>query len=492
MGTTLGLGLPECVANSSNTVLFAYFLLLVIIFPVCVGMWWKKRNKQFSNDILTTTFMLYRETLQQTAKFRDLLGAFCASVEFTDLYQSENDEALQKLNEALKRAGKVDIIKKTKTFVESSPAHVQNLFVMSAYLANMEIPKTLQPVLQGLLMKSESLLTAMTDIVGVFQRPDCQAVWEKTFMHGHTLYLGNCISVMQCITQGIDEKSSPLLQIPHLDEREVKYLTGYRGANIRSVYDFMQLDMAEQRSILRGLNDSEFLDVNAFCNRYPSACLNASEAVVEGEEDESVHSGDTVTIRARLTVMRRSGSAFSPHTPNIPFRKEEVWWLWLADQRLMCPIDVKRLQPRMGRGHDGGGASVRKGGGDACCGGGMEDTKGEEGDAEADILAADPRVTIFDVKFEFIAPKAGCYNLEIHAACDCYTGTSKTQLVKMVVKKEVEREEEVRYFDTDEESRESESESDTDYEYMEVTDSEDEEGEDEFGISEEACGDAAG
>lgn len=503
LGTTLGLGLPEWVAESHNVVLFAYFVFIVFVFPMMVGFWWRKRSQQLTSEIMTSTFMLYRETLQQTAKFRDLLAAFCGSYEFRDLYTSENDQAIAEVADALRRSGKVDL-KKTKSVVPPESFQIQNFHVMSAYLARVPIPEKLNYVTEEILQRSEALLTAMTDTVGAFQRPDCQAAWDKMFMHGHTVYLATCISLTQCIIQALDEKSSPFLQIPHFTERDVKHCMTSRSPIVRCVYDLMKLDMEEQRKLLRGFTDDQYLDVKAFLDRFPSANLEVSDPIVEGEEDPTVHAGDTVTVRAKLTIMRRSGSAFSPHAPNLPFRKEEAWWIWIADDRLLCPIEVRRLLPKMAHGHEGG---TRKRSGRDCCGGHGDD----DGEAMPEKLTTDPRVTIFDMKFIFTAPRAGQYNLEVKTACDSYKGASKSKVIKMKVAKAIEVSEDngVKYFDTDDESTDSEEEestegeegeegennSDDEYEYIEVTD-ESEEGDfdddDRYGISSGPSGNPAG
>lgn len=498
LGTTLGLGLPEWVAEKKNAVLFSYFVFIVLVFPLMVGIWWRKRSQQLTSQIMTSTFMLYRETLQQTAKFRDLLAAFCGSHEFRDLYSPENDDAVKQIADALRRSGKVDL-KKTKSVVPPEPYQVQNYHIMCAYLARIPIPKQLHHATREILKRSESLLTAMTDTVGAFQRPDCQAAWEKTFMHGHTIYLATCVSMTQCIIQALDEKGSPFLQIPHFTEREVKQCMSSRSPSVRSIYDLMKLDMDEQRKILKGFTEHQYLDMKAFLDRFPSAMLEVSDPAVEGEEDPTVHAGDTVTIRTKLTIMRRSGSAFSPCTPYMPFKKQEAWWLWLADDRLKVPLEVKRLLPKMARGHDPGMRKKSKGGG--CCG--VHDG-GDEEELVPEKLSTDPRVTIFELKFTFIAPRAGDYNLEVTTACDTYKGASKSKQIKMKVLKAVEPPEDcgVKYFDTDDESSEEEEStedeeenSEGEYEYIEVTDSESEAGDfedendDQYGISSGPSGD---
>lgn len=527
LGTTWGLGLPEWVGSSSKSVLLLYAIFMVIIFPTMVAFWWHRSMQQLTPGLMTSTFMKYRATLHQTSRFRDMLNAFCGSDEFNALYTTDNDEYLNELQDTLRKDG---CIPKAKSVFEPSHSQFQNILIMTAYLARLPVPGPLNHVLENILSRSESLMTSLTDIVGTFPRKDCMAAWNRVFMQGHTTLLSRCLHLTQCVYQALDEKSSPLLQIPHFTEREVRSCTTRYGGT-KSVYDLVRMDMSDLRKLLRDLTDSQLLDVKSFLDRFPSASLQVEPPCVEGEDDPSVHEGDTVTVRVTLRVLRRSGSAFSPHVPRLPYRKEEVWWLWIADHRRMCPIEVRRLLPRMARGHDG---TKRRG---------FEEEDGEEDDflgdgsvtaeerkrrkrreEEVEQLAADPRVTVFEVAFKFPAPKKSSYTLEVKAVCDCYASATVTHLMNMDVLDAVEVKEEVR-FSTDEESgsdedseededasedgndgddeREIQEEngehgSDDEYEYIEVTASESEPGDfddddnsedDDFGVSDVSKGD---
>lgn len=537
-GTTIEVGLPEWVGNSSKPVLLLYVLFIVVLFPLMVGIWWHKSKQQFNDEIMMSTFFMYLETLRQTKRFRDLLVAFCGSDEFNSLYTSDNEDAIVRLAESLRRAG--DVLSKRQRVFEPSLAQNQNVHVMAAYLARIEIPQKLQYVLDGILMRSESLLTSMTDMVGAIARPDCKAAWGQV-MQGHTMYLMRLIHIQQCVFQALEERSSVLLQIPHFTEREVKHCTNRNGVT-KSIYDIMKMDANGLTSVFRGLSSEQLLDVKAFCDRFPSATLEVEMPKVEGEEDTSVHEGDAVTVRVTLRILRRHGSVFTPCTPQLPFQKEEVWWIWLADQARQCPISVRRLLPKMARGHDETSKRRKFGyddddtddddvdatdSSDAARKKALERERKKQRDVELARLVADPRVTVFEVLFRFTAPAAGSYSLEVGAACDCYAGTSKCQVMSMHVKEAVQVPEPEPIVDSDEEEDEEESdEEETDaeddgetnrrrsaengsaaggeddeeseYEYIEVTASESEAGDfddddddDNFGVSAPLRGDPA-
>lgn len=481
IGTTLGVGLPSFVENN-NTAMLLVYLGLLAIFPFIVFIWWRRQSQLLPTSVTTDTFLLYRETISQTQRFRDLLGCLSGSFEYESLFKSENAEHIPDMTKALLRAAKDDF-RRVKCVTEPKPFQVQNLVVLNMYLSRLPIPPALQYVLDGIMSRVEPLLTALTDTVGAFQRPDCQHAWEGTYMHGHTTFLQTCINVSQCIIQGVDKTDSPLLQIPGFTAQEVKYCNGSRTNPARTVYEFIRLEPSVQRSLLRSFSDDQFADVKAFCERYPVAMLSVSDPKVEDEEDQTVHTRDMVTIRAKLTVMRKAGSVYSPHTPNLAHKKAEVWWVSLADHRLMCPIEVKRLLPKDAVGHDP--ELRRPTGGDSCCGGvsGGNDSEADKlhaSNPSAVELVKDPRVTVYDLKFEFAAPRSGSYNLELVAAVDCYVGCNKSKTIKMDVLPaiEVDTSGHAPYFgESGSESDDSASSgeelgagtaTDSDYEYVEV------------------------
>lgn len=480
IGTTLGVGLPSIV-EKNNTAMLLLYLGLLAVFPVVVIFWWRKQSQLLLTSVTTDTYLLYRHTIAQTQRFRDLLGCLAGSFEFEPLFKSENSEYAGEMTKALSRAGK-DELRRVKFIAQPQHFQIQNLIVLNMYLSRLPLPAALVYVIDGILSRVEPFLTALTDTVGALPRPDCQQAWEGTYMHGHTTFLQTCINVSQCVIQAVDKADSPLLQIPGFTAQEVRYCNGSRTNPTRTIYEFMRQEESVQRSLLRAFSDDQFADVRAFCERYPVAMLSISDPKVEDEDDQTVHARDLVTVRAKLTVMRKTGSVYSPCTPNLPHRKAEVWWVSLSDQRLMCPIEVKRLLPKDAVGHDP--ELRRPTGGDSCCGGvsggGDDPNCGVDGDSAATELAKDPRVTVYDLKFEFPAPRPGTYNLELSAAVDCYVGCNKSKSIKMEVLPalEVDTSGHAPYFgESGSESSDSDSSggelgpgtaTDSEYEYIEV------------------------
>jgi translocation protein SEC63 len=70
------------------------------------------------------------------------------------------------------------------------------------------------------------------------------------------------------IVQGLWEFKSPLLQLPYINEDNLKYFLN-KKKSIKSLQQFAQLKGEERRSILRNLNDEEYDDVMKVLGNMP-------------------------------------------------------------------------------------------------------------------------------------------------------------------------------------------------------------------------------
>lgn len=490
IGTSLGVGLPSWMEQNSSIMITVY-LISLLAFPIVVGIWWHRQAEVLSSSICTHTTQVYFETIAHTGRFYDLLACVAGSQEFAPLYDPTAEDLVVDLATSVKKVRPDAVPRVVCSQSHPLPYQIQNFHLLCAYLCRLKMSPRLRRIVDSMLTRMEAFLTALVDTGGMLNRPDCQAAWGHFRMAGNSVLFMNCIHLMQCMFQAVDRKDSPLMQIPGFTEREVRYCVGSRLNSSKNVHEFMRLDESVKRDLLRGFSDQQFLDVQAFCIRYPLAMLEVGEPFVEDEEDLTVYAGDNVVLKCKLTVMRRSGSVYSPHVPNLRYKKSEVWWVCLNDQKRSCPIGVKRLLPKDARGHDPDGKIAAKL--HSCCGNLSAGDPGENVNDEvdhSDEFAKDPRVTMYDLRFEFMAPRPGTYMLEVTAAPDCYVGCNRSKTVKMEVAEPVKRDiPEVRYFDSDDESGDDEdgsscSDSDSDevqpgtdpeddsYEYIEVTASE--------------------
>ena len=445
-GTTLGIALPGWVEENHFVIMGVYLVLFVVVFPVVIGIWWMKQSKMLTKNISTETFQLFAECLVKLQKLKDYITAFATATEFEELYKESNVEKVKSLVAKLRKEDLFDP-KKARCLRPWQAYQFQNLMVMIAYMNRVEIPKELDYVVPAILERVEPLTTAFIDTMGVIGRPDCSKIYPNMRMRGLTSRVDTVLKVSQHVIQGLTERDSPLLQIPHFTQRLARMCISPRGSRspVKTLYAFSKLDLEEQKALAQGLTDEEWLDVRAFLDRYPQATLNVSDPFVEDEDDGKVRASDRITIKGSFEVSHNAGSIYSPHCPNLPQKKSEVWWVVLSDKKLNCPIEVMRLTPKDGK--------LKK----------ISKDSSKDGKDELD-----PTTTVYDLKFSFMAPRPGKYEYEVRVDVDCYLGCEQSKTVAVQVLEPVEPDESKlpKYFDTDDESS-SEEESDEEEENSE-------------------------
>lgn len=70
------------------------------------------------------------------------------------------------------------------------------------------------------------------------------------------------------IVQGLWEYKSPLLQLPHINDDNLKYFMS-KKRQIKSLQQFAQLKGEDRRSILKNLSDDEYENVMKVLGQMP-------------------------------------------------------------------------------------------------------------------------------------------------------------------------------------------------------------------------------
>lgn len=113
----------------------------------------------------------------------------------------------------------------------------------------------------------------------------------------------NCMKLAPMIIQGLWEFKSPLLQLPHLTEDNLKYFVN-KKRYIKSVQQFAKLSSDESRSLLRDLTDQEYENVMRVLGKMPLIDFSIRCEVVDDENSNVVTAGAIVTVTVNL--VRRS------------------------------------------------------------------------------------------------------------------------------------------------------------------------------------------
>lgn len=136
--------------------------------PAGVVICWRRQSDLLPTSVTTKTILLYRETISQTQRFRDLLGCIAGSHEFERLFKDDNVKLFNEMTGRLRVPGKDEELRRVKSVTKPQPFQVQNLILLNLFLARLEIPTELAYVMDGILSRIEVLCTALTDTVGAF------------------------------------------------------------------------------------------------------------------------------------------------------------------------------------------------------------------------------------------------------------------------------------------------------------------------------------
>ena len=96
------------------------------------------------------------------------------------------------------------------------------------------------------------------------------------------------MELSQMITQGLWDKDSILMQLPHFTSALAKKCT---AKGIESVFDLLELEDATRKELL-GFTEARLRDLAVVCNKYPN--INVEYEVIDKED---IHAGQPVTVQ---------------------------------------------------------------------------------------------------------------------------------------------------------------------------------------------------
>mmetsp|Transcript_11576 Transcript_11576/g.48150 ORF Transcript_11576/g.48150 Transcript_11576/m.48150 type:complete len:533 (-) Transcript_11576:1878-3476(-) len=408
MRSSIKLALPSVMEDHGNLILMIYLSSLIVVLPAFVVLWWRSNSDKLATSISVNTYRYFLVVLHASGRWRDLLAAYASAFEFEHMAVN-NPRKFAPLRDVVRKSGAEADLKQIRLYMDVKPYLSENILILLAYTHRLGIDEEFQPRLDDLLAWTEGLTVAMADANREEPRQDCHRTYGRT-VFGRTKKIMSAVFLGQCLAQAMKEKDSSLLQIPGFRETELKYCNS-KSNKVRNVHDFVALDIDARRRILRNFSDDDFLDVNEFCLRFPTATLKVAAPKVEDEIDDSVHEIDKADVEVTLTVKRGAGTGRFPCVRNLPDEKQEVWWVILDDKKHDVPLAIKRLKPK---------------------------DFDDEGNATT--------------KLDFVAGIRGKYEYVVHALCDCYVGADVYSTIKFTVEPKLENTDSLKYFDTDDES----------------------------------------
>lgn len=146
------------------------------------------------------------------------------------------------------------------------------------------------------------------------------------------------MEVSQMVTQGMWERDSMLLQLPHFTKELAKRCQENPGKSIETVFDLVEMEDDERRELLN-MSESQLLDIARFCNHFPN--IDMAYEVADGE---NIRAGADVTLQVTLERDLEGRSDVGPVVaPRYPKAKEEGWWLVVGDVKTNQLLAIKRV-----------------------------------------------------------------------------------------------------------------------------------------------------
>ncbi|CAI5971829.1 unnamed protein product, partial [Closterium sp. NIES-64] len=154
-----------------------------------------------------------------------------------------------------------------------SDPHLKANVLLQAHFARHVVTGPLAQDQRAVLMEASRLLQAMVDVLS-------SSGWLSPALAA--------MELSQMVTQGLWEKDSPLLQLPHFTKELAAKFT---AKGIESVSDLVDMDDDERAAAL-GMSEEQLSDVAHVCNRFPSIDLNYD--LINGQD---VAAGENVVMQ---------------------------------------------------------------------------------------------------------------------------------------------------------------------------------------------------
>nr|XP_033793378.1 translocation protein SEC63 homolog isoform X2 [Geotrypetes seraphini] len=153
---------------------------------------------------------------------------------------------------------------------------------------------------QFILKKCPALLQEMVNVI-------CQLIImarsreEREFRAPSLGSLENCMKLCQMIVQGLQQFKSPLLQLPHIEEDNLRRVSNHKKYKIKSIQDLVSLKESDRHSLLHFLEEEKYEEVMAVLGSFPHITMEIKPQVLDDEDSNNITVGSLVTVLVTLT-----------------------------------------------------------------------------------------------------------------------------------------------------------------------------------------------
>ncbi|KAF5455565.1 hypothetical protein F2P56_025126 [Juglans regia] len=201
--------------------------------------------------------------------------------------------------------------------------HVKANALLQAHFARQTVGGNLASDQREVLLSASRLLQAMVDVIS---------------SNGWLSLALLAMEISQMVTQGMWERDSMLLQLPHFTKELAKKCQENPGKSIETVFDLVEMEDDERRELLQ-MSDDQLLHIAQFCNRFPNI-----DMTYEVLDNDSVRAGREMTLLVTLERDMEGRTEVGPvDAPRYPKAKDEGWWLVVGDTKTNQLLAIKRV-----------------------------------------------------------------------------------------------------------------------------------------------------
>uniref|UniRef100_A0A2K5QBM3 SEC63 homolog, protein translocation regulator n=1 Tax=Cebus imitator TaxID=2715852 RepID=A0A2K5QBM3_CEBIM len=293
--TSFGIALPAWIVDQKNSilVLLVYGLAFMVILPVVVGSWWYRSIRYSGDQILIRTTQIYTYFVYKTRNMdmKRLLMVLAGASEFDPQYNkdatSRPTDNIQ-IPQLIREIGSINLKKNEPPL--TCPYSLKARVLLLSHLARMKIPETLEEDQQFMLKKCPALLQEMVNVI-------CQLIImarsreEREFRAPTLASLENCMKLSQMAVQGLQQFKSPLLQLPHIEEDNLRRVSNHKKQFVLSLNECLKY----------------FKTFFAICIDIELGCyfllffFSLILTVLDDEDSNNITVGSLVTVLVKLT-----------------------------------------------------------------------------------------------------------------------------------------------------------------------------------------------
>ena len=301
----LSIGLPTFLLDPNNhgVIMFVYLLILVIVIPSVVALWYSNSKKYGDSMIMYDTYGFYNYALSENSHLKMFPEILAGSAEFREIpSRPEDAKELTELLQHFKTGSQM--MQKMKY---QHPIIVKSNLLLHAHVHRHTLSAPLRKDLNAMLKNSFRLLDGMFEIATM-------KGWLQTTI--------NVIDFMQLMTQALWVKDSSLRQLPNFKDEEIKHCMSGKGGT-KTITDFIA-SSPETRKGMNNFSDEEREEVNRVCGILPSVTMDLHIGV---DDEEGIAEGDVVTLTITLTRnnVTEGDTCDLVYAPDFPFPKAERW-----------------------------------------------------------------------------------------------------------------------------------------------------------------------